>query len=222
MDFADIAEGYEAWYTTPQGHRADALEKALLAKLLRRLPGLRSVLEVGSGTGHFTRWLAEEGLWTVGLDISSAMLAQAERLEATARGCSRVLGDGLALPFPDRSFDLLALITTLEFIPRPKQALVEAGRVASCGLLLGVLNRYSLLALRRHRGLHPGPTIYDCGRFFAVGELAQLARTALGTRLRELTWRTTLFPSPWPSTDARLPWGAFIGMLLELEREGNG
>jgi ubiquinone/menaquinone biosynthesis C-methylase UbiE len=222
MDFEDIAGRYESWYGTPQGRQADRLEKALLDKLLKRLPEIRTVLEVGCGTGHFSRWLADEGLRAVGLDISSAMLIQARRLEATARICAYVLGDGLALPFPDRSFDLVALITTLEFIPQPEQALAEAGRVARQGVLVGGLNRHSLLTLRRRWRSLWAPTIYDRAHFFTVGELAQLAREALGVRLRGMTWRTTLLPGVWPCTDARLPWGGFVGMLLELEDEGNG
>ena len=222
MDFEDIAEWYESWYGTPQGRQADRLEKALLDKLLKRLPEIRTVLEVGCGTGHFTRWLAEGGLWTVGLDISPAMLVQARRLEAAAKVCPYVLGDGLALPFPDRSFDLVALITTLEFIPQPERAMAEAGRVARQGVLVGGLNRHSLLALRRRWRSLRAPTIYGQAHFFTVRELGQLARDVLGVRLRGMTWRTTLLAGTWPCTDVRLPWGGFVGMLLELEGEGNG
>jgi len=215
MDFDDIAKGYEAWYSTPEGQRADRLEKVLLARLLDTLPRIHLALEVGCGTGHFTRWLATEGMRVVGLDISPAMLAQAQRLTITD-DCSYLLGDALVLPFPDRSFDLVALITTLEFIPQPEWALAEAARVARRGLLLGVLNRHSLLALkRRWRSLWTS-TIYDRAHFFTVGELGRLARRALGARLRALTWRTTLFLGPWSTA---LPWGGFIGMVLQLEEE---
>ena len=222
VDFDSIAERYEAWYRTAQGQRADAVEKALLSRLLGRLPVVQSALEVGCGTGHFTRWLAEKGLWTVGLDISPAMQVQARRLEASAEGCPYLLGDGLALPFPDRAFDLVALITTLEFISRPERALAEAGRVGRHGVLVGGLNRHSLLALRRRWRSLWAPTIYGQARFFTVGELEQLAREVLGARLRGLIWRTTLLPGLWPCTDTRLPWGGFVGMLLELEGEEYG
>ncbi|MBN1135320.1 MAG: hypothetical protein JXM73_01975, partial [Anaerolineae bacterium] len=53
-----LASGYEAWYETT-GRRADRLEKALLKQLLARFPQASSLLEVGCGTGHFTRWLKE-------------------------------------------------------------------------------------------------------------------------------------------------------------------
>jgi ubiquinone/menaquinone biosynthesis C-methylase UbiE len=210
-----VVASYEVWYETT-GRRADRLEKALLDRLLGRLSGIRTALEVGCGTGHFTRWLAGEGLWAVGLDISSPMLVQARRLEAAERICPYLLGDGLALPFADRTFDLVALITTLEFVSRPEQAVEEAGRVARHDVLLGVLNRHSPLALRHRWAAHRGTTVYDHAHLFTVGELGRLAREALGTRLRGLTWRTTLLPGVWPCTDSRLPWGGFIGMLLEL------
>ena len=74
-----IAAGYEAWYET-SGCRADRLEKALLKRLLTGFSRARTLLEVGCGTGHFTRWFDERGLQAMGLDLSSPMLAEAVRL----------------------------------------------------------------------------------------------------------------------------------------------
>ena len=140
--FTDLAivAGYEAWYQTT-GRRADRLEKALLGRLLTGFPGPSTILEVGCGTGHFTRWFSEWGLQAVGLDLSRPMLVEATHLESPP--CVR--GDGLALPFATQAFDLVALITTLEFTPDPVHVLAEALRVARHGLILGVLNRQSVL-----------------------------------------------------------------------------
>lgn len=215
VTFDEIAAGYEAWYESDEGRRADALERALLEKLLCWLPGVRTALEIGCGTGHFTRWLKERGLTTLGLDLSPAMLAQARKCD----GVPYLQGDGMALPFAKSAFDVVALITTLEFVADPARVLQEAARVARRGILLGVLNRHSLLAWRRRRAARRRPTIYDAARFYSVGELEQLARKALGSRLRRICWRTTLLPVL--SADAPLPWGAFIGMLLELDK-GHG
>jgi ubiquinone/menaquinone biosynthesis C-methylase UbiE len=52
---------------------------------------------------------------TTGLDSSPARLEQARSLD----GGVYVEGDALALPFPDRAFDVTALITTLEFVAEP-------------------------------------------------------------------------------------------------------
>lgn len=149
--FADSATvaSYEAWYQTT-GRRADRLERALLGRLLTDFPGASTVLEVGCGTGRFTRWFKEGSLQAVGLDLSRPMLVEASRLGS--RPC--VCGDGMVLPFSGGAFDLVALVTTLEFMPDPVQALTEALRVARCGLILGVLNRQSVLGrqLKREGG----------------------------------------------------------------------
>lgn len=73
--FADPARvaRYENWYQTT-GRRADRLEKALLRRLLVNFKSAHTILEVGCGTGHFTRWFNELGLYAVGLDVSPPML----------------------------------------------------------------------------------------------------------------------------------------------------
>lgn len=111
FDDPAVASRYEDWYAT-RGRRADRLEKRLLAELLSGFPQAATALDVGCGTGHFTRWLAEQGLRATGLDRSTVMLA-----EASKRNRLRYLrGDALALPFADKSFDIVAVITTLEFV----------------------------------------------------------------------------------------------------------
>ena len=164
FDDPALASRYEAWYAG-EGRRADILEKALLGKLLDRFSGARSILEVGCGTGHFTRWMALRGLDATGVDTSEPMLEEARR----RGGPGYLHGDALSLPFADRSFDMTALITTLEFLPDPARALAEAVRVARQGVLLGVLNRWSLLALRYRLS---GKAMWQSARFFGPWELA--------------------------------------------------
>ena len=201
-----IVAGYEAWYET-SGRRADRLEKALLRRLLAGFSRPRTLLEVGCGTGHFTRWFGEQGLQAMGLDLSSPMLAEAVHLGSLPY----VQGDALALPFQAGAFDLVALITTLEFVNDPVQALSEATRVAQHGLILGVLNRQSLLAWRRKRS---GESLWQMARFFTPAELVRLMQqAAAGTRVK-IVWRTTLWPA-WPG-ELPLPWGGFIGMAVSM------
>jgi hypothetical protein len=86
--------------------------------------------------------------------------------------------------------------------------------VARCGVVLGVLNRWSVLGLQRRLVGLFRPTVYDGARFYGVGELKRLAtRSVAGERVR-VVWRSTLFPRCWPWPQARLPWGGFIGMAL--------
>jgi ubiquinone/menaquinone biosynthesis C-methylase UbiE len=207
--FADpaVVEGYEGWYET-RGRRADRLEKALLARLLARFPGARTLLEVGCGTGHFARWFDEQGLQVTGLDLSRPMLVEAARLGSPP--CVR--GDGVALPFLAEGFDLVALITTLEFVAEPAWALEAALRVAGQGVILGVLNRSSRLGrqLQRRRG-----PVWGAARLYTPTELVRLVYRAAAGRQIALHWRTTLWPL-WPGA-LLLPWGGFVGMAIELE-----
>jgi ubiquinone/menaquinone biosynthesis C-methylase UbiE len=204
-----VAADYEAWYETA-GRRADHLEKALFKRLLAGFARPNTILEVGCGTGHFTRWFDEKGVRSVGLELSLPMLLEAVRLDSPPSVC----GDALALPFPSRSLDLVALITTLEFLPDPAHALTEALRVARYGLILGVLNRRSLLGRKlRNEG---GP-VWGVARFFTPAGLTQLVRRAAAGKRIEIVWRTTLWPI-WPG-ELPLPWGGFIGLAVQMAHD---
>ena len=200
------AVGYESWYQTT-GRRADRLEKKLLGRLLDDFPRARTLLEIGCGTAHFTRWFADRGLRVIGLDHARPMLADAARRSQHPL----VQGDALQLPFPDHSVDLAVLITTLEFLSPPVMALAEALRVARRGLILGVINRCSLLGMRYKRS---ADSPWDAARLFSPGELTCLVKEAAGTLSLEIHWRTTLFPIL--PHDLPLPWGGFIGLRARI------
>jgi ubiquinone/menaquinone biosynthesis C-methylase UbiE len=206
----EVAANYEQWYAGP-GRRADRLEKELLTQLLSKFPLAQSLLDVGCGTGHFTRWFPQRGLVATGLDASQPMIAEAKQIG----GATFLEGDALLLPFSDQEFDLVSLITSLEFVESPQRAIAEAARVAQRGLLLGVLNRKSLLAVSRR---HSGKPIWQAAKFFSVGQLASIVKRACGSRLVALRWRTTLWPRPI-SASLPLPWGGFIGMSVQLSQE---
>jgi len=218
----EVAAVYESWYETAEGQRADALEKAALEKLLEGFPSAESVLEVGCGTGHFTRWLCNAGWTAMGLDLSAPMLRQAQALN----GVPLVQGDAYRLPFGDGAFDVTALVTTLEFLDRPRAALSEAARVGRYGIVLGVLNRCSILGLRRRVSGLFRDTIYDSARFYSLGALQELLRI-VGQEAARVVWRTTLYPPWWqrllPRRAVHLPWGGFIAIALydasELETQ---
>jgi ubiquinone/menaquinone biosynthesis C-methylase UbiE len=136
------------------------------------------------------------------------MLAEAHRLN----GLTYVSGDALNLPFNDRAFDVAVLITTLEFVPDPFRALTEAMRVARHGLLMGVLNRWSLLTKSYRKS---GKPLWRSAHFFSPFELAGLVRQTGGARVQSIRWRTTLWPLPGVR-DLPLPWGGFIGLAACL------
>jgi ubiquinone/menaquinone biosynthesis C-methylase UbiE len=204
--FSDTAlvENYEAWYTT-LGRRADRLEKALLKRLLRAFPKAQTLLEVGCGTAHFTRWFESQGLQVIGLDNSWPMLLEAMALESPA--C--LLGDALKIPLATKSFDLVAMITTLEFLSDPLKGLTEALRISRQGLILGVLNQCSKLGRQIEKVKSPP---WDAAHLFTLKALSRLIRQAADGEQIKTTWWTTLWylhPFALP-----LPWGGFIGMRV--------
>ena len=146
----ESAARYEAWYRTPRGAWISDTEFRLLESLLRLRPG-ETLLDVGCGTGHFTRRFAREaGVHVTGVDPDPSWLAYAR---AQAQPDERfVVGRAERLPFADRSFDRTTCITALCFIADQRQALREMIRVTRHRLVLGLLNRNSLLYLRKGRG----------------------------------------------------------------------
>lgn len=201
----EIAASYETWYETI-GLRAVNQEKALLKRLLARFPNARTIIEPGCGTGYFTRWLGAQGLQAVGLDLSAAMLQEAKK----KRGGVYLQGNALKLPFQERAFDLVFLVTTLEFLPDPILALVEAQRIARQGLILGVLNADSRLG-RQYKQI--GGPFWEAARFFTPLEFERVIFEIAGEKAR-IFWRTTLWPV-WPGA-LPLSKGGFIGMAVEL------
>ncbi len=207
----DEAGEYESWFDTPFGSRADRVEKRLLSHLLSDFRDCGSLLEVGCGTGHFAGWWMSQGLDPVGLDLDVPRLRYAAERHP---GLPLVLGEGTALPFHRGAFDIVALLTVLEFMQSPEDSLREAARVARKGVLLGVLNRSSPVAwwrrVRKSRA-------YASARFFSPRELERLVRDSMGRRAIRLQWKTGLYPLKWLDRLSTVPFGAFIGMSVRFE-----
>jgi demethylmenaquinone methyltransferase/2-methoxy-6-polyprenyl-1,4-benzoquinol methylase len=106
-------------------------------------PGQR-LLDVAGGTGDIAfRFLARAGHGhaTV-LDLTEAMLVEGrQRAEAGAMADSLdwVVGDAMALPFADNSFDVYTISFGIRNVTRPQEALDEAFRVLRPGGRLMVL-----------------------------------------------------------------------------------
>lgn len=95
-------------------------------------------LDVATGTGDLALALLEEARVhrVIGLDFSEGMLRVGRAklaLKDPLRRVSLVVGDALALPFPDRSFACVASAFLLRNLADLKQGLQEMRRVAQPG-----------------------------------------------------------------------------------------
>ena len=71
---------YEAWYDTPRGRWMEGVEYRLLKSQLRPDIG-SSALDIGCGTGHFTRLLAgDAGGPVIGIDPNADWVSYASAL----------------------------------------------------------------------------------------------------------------------------------------------
>ena len=101
----------------------------------------RRVLEVGAGAAQCSRWLLAAGAEPVALDLSAAML-QRGRSAGVAAGLAvpLVQGDAAALPFADRSFDLVcSAYGGVPFVDDSARGHARGGPGAATGRPLGVL-----------------------------------------------------------------------------------
>jgi SAM-dependent methyltransferase len=131
------AEGYDAKWGIGYGRVGRA---QVLGKVRKALGGeLRTfdrALEVGAGTGYFSLNLLQAGVLrdAVCTDISSGMLRaledSARRLELDVE---TVACDAEALPFEDRSFDLVLGHAVLHHLPDVARAFAEFRRVLRPG-----------------------------------------------------------------------------------------
>ena len=211
--FEPAAAGYDRWYTTPKGRRVDRGERELITWLLGQMPAAHRILEIGCGTGHFTHWLHARGNWVVGLDRTPGMLATMRNRWPNAPA---LLGNADSLPLRDRVVDVALFVTSLEFLPHPRTAIVEAARVAQSGLAFVVLNRWSLGGLSRRIGPQARQPLLGRAEDYSAAALHALVRTTLGARLRRLSFRSGCLPYDLWATPSRLPLGEVIGLAAVL------
>jgi SAM-dependent methyltransferase len=207
---------YDAWYRSDRGRWIGEIELRLILKLLAPESGAR-VLDVGCGTGYFTRRLSAEGYEVTGVDPDPAVLAYAR----SHRGREDYTpGDARDLPFPNGQFDYCVSIAALCFVPDEHRALGEMARVCRRGVALGLLNRRSLLYLQK--GRYGGRGAYQGARWHTPAQ----ARALLGMLPMSVRRVRTAISLPSGSALARrlepalstLPFGGFIAAAArELE-----
>lgn len=189
-------------------------------------PASFTILDIAGGAGDFAAQLAgwcrargrEPIAWL--LDRNELALAAARRLAEEA--LVPIRADALALPFPDRSFDLVHCATFFHHLSmiRARDVLAEMCRVSrrlvvvndlvrsyvAAGAIWGLSRALSRNRLIRHDGL------LSVLKAFVPGELAALARAADG-EAPGFRWRLTrTFPYRMTLVGARIePDAGFAG-----------
>ena len=212
------AKTYGEWYETPRGRWIGQREVALLLEKLEAHAG-ESLLDVGCGTGFFTRALASaiDGPVT-GVDINPEWLAYAR--SQNVANVSYEVADARALPYAAGSFDLVVSITALCFIEEESAAVSEMLRVSRRRVAIGLLNRRSLLWL--WKGRNGGRGAYRGAHWHTASEAAALLA---GLPVQRIRVRTAVhFPGGggfarfmerlWPKW---LHTGAFILVVADLD-----
>jgi len=98
-------------------------------------------LDVGCGNGAFTELLVQRCAPSAvdGIDPSAAQIDFA-RARPAGRVARFQIGDAMALPFPDASFDVAAMALVIFFVPDPAGAVAQMRRVVRPG---GVVCTYA-------------------------------------------------------------------------------
>lgn len=167
---------YEAWYHTPRGSWIGQTEFRLLQRLIKPKAG-ETILDVGCGTGHFSRRFAQVGMHVTGIDPDTAMLGFAQSKNTAI---TYLPGSVIKLPFENSRFDHTVAITSLCFVKQPVMAIQEMWRVGKKSLTLGLLNRHSLLYRQKYnRGAYRGArwdTLGEVKDWIATLEIAPRER----------------------------------------------
>ena len=221
FDFDLLSCKYDSWYDSAKGRMYDRLEKKAISRYFPESTRGKKLLEVGCGTGHWSRFFSEYGFEVTGVDISRRMINIAKSKNIS--NASFHLADGHFLPFKDGVFDVTAAITTLEFVRDAEvvvQEMVRCTRKLGGRLLIGVLNE--LARLNRKRKQRP-ESPYVNARLFSPTEIKQLlepfGRLAMVTVGFVPNQKLFLPLAPLFDTVGRffhIPYGAFIAAEVRL------
>lgn len=189
---------YDAWYDTQRGCWIGGTEYMLLKAMLRP-EAKASLIDIGCGTGYFTRRLARDMSGrVVGIDPDEEALRFARAHAVRDEVYQNAKGE--ALPFADGEFDFSVSVAALCFIPDERAAVREMLRVTRKRFAIGLLNRHSLL--RRDKGRDGGKGAYRGAHWHTPAEVRALFD---GLPVRDLRIRSTIV----------LPGGGSVARIVE-------
>jgi ubiquinone/menaquinone biosynthesis C-methylase UbiE len=102
------------------------------ASITKLIPNRKSLVavEVGSGTGIYTKFMVKDFGKVIATDIDAGMTAQASKLFPQAEV---IIADGQRMPFQDNSVDVVMGVSTLHHIQDRYAVFREAARIVKPG-----------------------------------------------------------------------------------------
>lgn len=168
--FDKAAHMYDGWYLTVKGGQVFEAERSLVDSLL---PSSGVGLEIGAGTGVFSDALTNEERIVVCLDLSKKMLSSAKQ-----RGLPSIIGSADSMPLRRESLGFVYLITVLEFLKTPINALEEGMQVirAEAPIILLFINNGSPWGEQYKTMREAGDPIFKHAHLYSLKDVENLSR----------------------------------------------
>jgi len=182
----------------------------------------RSVLDIACNDGSLARMMAEAHLgeeFTL-CDLSPAAIGYVK--SRPFRGLAdAIVGDADKLPFPDNSFDLAVLSHVVEHLPHPREAIVEASRVAKVVLVEvplqdALLSNAAGLVRKRRTGMPRSVNGVGHLHFFADRTFRTMTEEWGGVTILRSTTYLPSGRSRWKIATGRVLGSRMYGRLLEV------
>ena len=144
-DVHTSSDEYAARFAGAVGEWMLGVQEGIVRQMLRGFEGAR-VLDVGGGHGQLAIPLAREG-WKVTVLGSDEFCRRRIRSAVETGACAFVVGDVVALPFPDQSFDVALCFRLLTHCERWPALVHELCRVARRAVIVDYPTGQSLNAV---------------------------------------------------------------------------
>jgi ABC-2 type transport system ATP-binding protein len=138
----------EEWYWSQFAHSYDRdgeyiVGNPILQAILKRLSeeqDLGDSVELGCGTGYFTRAIAEQARHVIATDLSDEMLEVARTQLSEFQNVTIQKADCASTGFPAEGFDTVLMANLIHVIGDPSPCLQESYRILQSGGLLIVVD----------------------------------------------------------------------------------
>ncbi|KAA0004035.1 MAG: class I SAM-dependent methyltransferase [Thermoplasmata archaeon] len=129
--FEELAQEYDEWF-----NKNNFAYKSEILALKKFIPKKGEGLEIGVGTGRFAIPLGIR----IGVEPAKAMADIAKK-----RGIEVYKAKAEKLPFNDKSFDFVLMVTTICFLQNPMKAFYEVKRILKPGgyIIIGMIDTNS-------------------------------------------------------------------------------